>query len=131
VNQNTLKQTNKKHNIKKVSAAKLLLIIWTITVCLASILNFSKVPRELFVLPDKIMHMIIYIPLGSLFVLSFPRHSKLKLFIYAIIFAGAFGLLMELVQLALPWRDFDFLDEAFNIMGGCLGAALALLIKWP
>ncbi len=81
----------------------------------------------LFYQADKLSHFILYFPLGFFFVLAWPKalagFSLNWVVIIAALFAGGFGLLMEYIQIHLPDRSFEWMDNLADILGGILGAA--------
>lgn len=67
---------------------------------------------------DKIAHFVIYgITSIILFRILRKKMSLVKTTVFSISVASLYGLAIELIQHALPWREFSFLDEAANFSG--------------
>jgi VanZ family protein len=83
---------------------------------------------------DKIVHGIIYSILSFLLFLLFievrPK-SKLKNILYVFLLASAYGLLMEILQLAIRSvsRSFEAADIMANVLGALFGIALGLVLS--
>ena len=70
---------------------------------------------------DKIQHFFAY------FILAFLTYKTTKNKTLSFIIAGTYGLSIEIIQFVIPYREFSFLDAAFNY----LGAGLILLCQKP
>ncbi len=74
---------------------------------------------------DKIMHLVAYGVLA--FLASFHRRSLIRIF-FIVVAVSAFGGMIELIQ---PFANrFMSLGDTFaNILGACLGASAAVMIR--
>ncbi|MGB9715660.1 MAG: VanZ family protein [Thermodesulfovibrionales bacterium] len=94
----------------------MLLIIW-----LLIILIFSVIPVQGLQTgnpSDKVAHFIVYGITALLFARFFKKGmSLMRATVLSITFASIYGFLIELIQHALPWREFSLLDEASNFSG--------------
>ena len=108
----------------------LLLLAW-LTLMPASYFIHSPV---FFKGADKVVHGIIYSILSFLLFLLFieirPK-SKLKNILYVFLLASAYGLLMEILQLAIRSvsRSFETADIVADVLGALFGIALGLLFS--
>ncbi|GFP25380.1 hypothetical protein HKBW3S43_01133 [Candidatus Hakubella thermalkaliphila] len=65
---------------------------------------------------DKIAHFIMYLITCGVFYFTFRLRIK-KIILWAGVFSFAYGLLMELVQGILPYREFSLEDLFANTAG--------------
>jgi len=65
---------------------------------------------------DKIAHFIMYLITCGVFYLAFRLRIK-KIILWAGVFSFAYGLLMELAQAILPYREFSLEDLFANSAG--------------
>ena len=72
---------------------------------------------------DKIQHLLVYILVGSLGFISYPR-SRHRIFFGLLIF----GIFIEVIQSFIPYRRADLIDCTFSFMGLLLAFALIKLI---
>ena len=70
---------------------------------------------------DKIFHFLTFLVLG-LFA-QFINNNKNE-YTYAITLALMISLFIELTHFIIPYRDFEILDGAFNIIGCITGIAI-------
>ncbi|MBI3330583.1 MAG: VanZ family protein [Candidatus Omnitrophica bacterium] len=97
--------------------------------CAAAILYLSVIPvPEGPEIPwlDKAVHLVQYLALAWLLVQAL-RAGRLEDGPYlwlAWIEATSYGLLIELLQVLLPWRSADLLDAAANALGAAAGVWL-------
>jgi VanZ family protein len=93
-----------------------LTLIWMLIILFLSIIPVQGLPTGHPI--DKIAHFVIYgITSIILFKVLRKRMSLVKTTVFSISFASLYGLAIELIQHALPWREFSFLDEASNFSG--------------
>ncbi|MDD5454420.1 MAG: VanZ family protein [Candidatus Ratteibacteria bacterium] len=89
------------------------------------ILYFSLIPEPLKIKPisnfDKAMHFLSYL------VLSFLCYKTTDNFKMAILLAGTYGLIIEFIQLAIPYRHFEIFDILINYAGAYSSLPLKLL----
>jgi len=117
-----------KINIKKA------VVLWLITIgYMGTIFYLSSMTLALQELPsnsDKVIHMIIYIPLAFLLYLSFKRSGfKKYLFAFSLVMAGLYGITDEIHQSFVPGRDADVSDAVADFIGafaGCYAAGRTL-----
>jgi VanZ family protein len=106
---------------------------WALVILVLSLLPVSD-PGDLGALPhlDKIIHVFFYATLSFLTLRDIISGKKdlasnpgfyLQAFLYALIF----GVLIELVQWALPYRSFEFMDILANAFGACCGLVIFFL----
>lgn len=99
------------------------LFIWLLTVFGLSIIPASGPETDLPL--DKIVHGIMY---GITAVLIFRRieryYSKRKTLVLTVLYASAFGTLIECIQYFLPYRSFSAGDIFANFAGAVLFGAV-------
>jgi glycopeptide antibiotics resistance protein len=90
---------------------------------------FIWMASTLGVMPDKIMHAILFIPIVPLtWAAVRPRYIVTKIFI---LWSGfIFGVITEIVQYYLPYRTGDISDVAADIVGSVLGIPFLILYYW-
>jgi VanZ family protein len=94
----------------------MILIIWLLIVLFLSIIPVKGPQTDLPM--DKIIHIIVYGITAYIFIRNLRiRMPFLKSIFLSVILASSYGLAMELLQYALPWRQFSLSDEAANISG--------------
>ena len=74
---------------------------------------------------DILSNVILFVPLGLLARLTWPRQGWLTLLLWS----GALALAVQLAQLFLPSRDASLQDVLWNLLGVVLGAASAGLVR--
>jgi VanZ family protein len=108
-------------------------LLWIGVIYLASTGSGTLPTPPLFAHADKLGHFILYLPLGFFFVRAWPvtgaRFSLNRIVIIAALFAGGFGLLMEFIQLHVPGRSFEWMDNLADALGALLGAAVCVYYK--
>jgi len=70
-------------------------------------------------------HFVCYALLSLSLAGVFSRRHK----ILAPLLAGAFGVLMELVQIFIPSRDASFMDIGINVLGVAVGFGIYMLVR--
>ena len=104
----------------------ILTVIWLFIVLLLSIIPTKDLPTE--DQTDKVVHFIIYGITALLFLKVLRLRTTLtKSIILSVGLASFFGLVMELLQSILPWREFSLLDELANIGGAFFFTILYVL----
>ena len=79
---------------------------------------------------DKIVHCIVYGVLGALCYRALVLTTRLRgasAVVVAILVALAYGVSDEVHQLFVPQRSSDVMDVMADVVGGGLGASVALL----
>lgn len=105
------------------------LITWAVLVLVLSVSNFAgSSPNVGFTIPDTVMHAVFYMPLAALFAANLSSPKSWKRWLYAALLAFGFGVFMELVQWALPWRSFEIKDMAANLFGAVVGSSFGLIV---
>jgi VanZ family protein len=80
---------------------------------------------------DKIIHFVLYGIAAMLFFRVFRSKISLpKSAVLSISLASMYGLAMEILQYALPWRKFSLFDEVANIIGASLFGILYCLREY-
>ncbi|MFK7899448.1 MAG: VanZ family protein [Cyclobacteriaceae bacterium] len=82
---------------------------------------------------DKIVHTFLYAIFSCLLIVSFKKQGsyfflKANSIIGAITVSSVFGVIMEVVQLAIPGRSLDIADMIGNSIGALVGVGLFYLI---
>lgn len=91
-------------------------LIWLLIILFLSIIP-ARGPQTNLPL-DKIIHFVVYGITAIIFFRGLRlRVSFIKATALSIILASFYGLSMEMLQSALPWREFSFSDEVANISG--------------
>jgi VanZ family protein len=80
-----------------------------------------KIPQQIERLPDKLLHLAEYVPLGFLWarVVGGPAWRRL---LFGWLAASLFGLTDEIHQAFVPGRQEDLLDWSADSTGAFLGA---------
>jgi VanZ family protein len=75
------------------------------------------------------MHGLFYLPLGLAACLAARERGarRLPALLFGAAVSGVYGLGLEFVQAFLPWRSFEWMDAAFDLVGGGAGAGAATL----
>jgi VanZ family protein len=102
------------------------------------IFSLSSVPaREMPDLPvlqhDKFLHAVLYMPLGALCFLALRAWGKASaavLVVATALLAGVYGMSDEFHQRFVPGRSVDRYDVLADLVGGTIGALLALIFVW-
>lgn len=80
---------------------------------------------------DKFWHLLMFIPLGYLFMCAINLKSNLSnllLVVFSIVASTLLGVATEFHQAYIPSRSPEFLDGVMDAVGGGFGAMLFLLI---
>jgi VanZ family protein len=103
-----------------------LTILWLLIILLFSVIPVKGPQTGLPI--DKIIHFVFYGIAAMLFFRVFrSKISLTKSAVLSMSLASIYGLLMELLQYTLPWREFSLLDEVANIIGALLFSILYAL----
>ena len=72
------------------------------------------------------MHVVQYLVLAWLLVRAIRAGGlwERPYLALAWLYATSYGLLIEVLQVMLPWRSADFLDAAANALGAAVGVGL-------
>jgi VanZ family protein len=79
---------------------------------------------------DKLIHFLMYFVLSCVIVLDQEgdRKDSKWIVISTMIFCTAYGLIMEVGQLYVPGRSFDWWDGVYNGLGGLAGSILSRFV---
>ncbi len=109
-----------------------LLLSWALLILALSIKPAGDLRINLFLSADKLIHAIFYSPLGFLAIATWQRRQAISGALFALalvtLLSGAFGFGIEIIQHYLPTRSFEIMDGVSDMLGACIGAALAL--RW-
>lgn len=72
---------------------------------------------------DYLLHMLVYLPIISLMLISFPKKKMLM-----VVLALVLGVGLEYFQMLLPYRAFNINDSVANVGGVVLGSGIYPLI---
>jgi VanZ family protein len=75
--------------------------------------------------PSQFEHMAAYI--GAATALAFIYAPELKA-IRVVVFLGAFGAVLEVLQIWIPGRNASFVDVAADVAGAFVGIAVAMMV---
>ena len=81
---------------------------------------------------DKVAHLCEYLLFAWLLVQAI-RWSQLRerdYLLWAWIYATSYGLLMEVVQIMVPWRSAELGDAVANTLGAALGVWIGQRVPW-
>jgi VanZ family protein len=89
-----------------------------------------SIETEVFSGSDKLIHLILYTPLG--FLLSLPNmfSSRFLNFVLPLAFGSLYGLSMEVLQGFAPGRTASVYDAAANVLGVGLGLTIGMTKQW-
>src|SRR5512136_1407349 len=91
------------------------LVIWASVTLILSVVPISTPGPDIFVPKDILAHAAFYLPLGALFLWTFPQGPKPIAWARASLAAALFGFGLEIVQLFIPYRDFAWSDVAADL----------------
>jgi VanZ family protein len=108
-------------------------IVWALVIFTASSFPAAKLPRFVFKINDKLIHVSIFLVFG-LFVyraleLKVRRGSfELRRALLTVSAVAAYGILDELHQIFVPGRTPDIWDVAADTVGGILSALILYFV---
>lgn len=82
---------------------------------------------------DKIFHFCAYAVFALVLAGTLKKQNNLrpaKVLLFTLISAGVYGILIELVQKALPYREAELADVYSNLSGAVMGIIISKVIKW-
>ena len=101
-------------------------LILLISIVMISILSFQEIQAEAsFNLNDKLLHFGCFLYLTIISWLSRIIHKELLLYVIVL----AYGILIEIVQIYIPYRSFEFLDIFADFLGVLAGNFLINFFK--
>ena len=93
-----------------------LMVLWLFIVLVLSLMPVRGI--ETGYPTDKVVHFIMYGITAIVFLRNMrSKASIIKSGILSIILASSVGFVMEIIQSAIPWREFSLADELANISG--------------
>lgn len=102
------------------------IIVWLSFVLLLSVIPTSGLRTGYPI--DKIVHFVIYgITAGMFLRVLRSKASLTKSIVLSISLASLFGLVMELIQSVIPWRECSFADMMANFSGAVFFCILYVL----
>ncbi len=112
--------------------ARILLAIWVILVIVLAILPDLPIPRiggkPIPIRLDYPVHFLEHVLLAFLAIISFvyePTQGRtIRITLYTLI---TFAVVVEVIQVFLPFRDFELHDLGLNVAGILIGTIIALL----
>jgi VanZ family protein len=104
------------------------LLIWLLIVLALSVYPFEDAGVS-FAYADKVLHFIIYAITGVLLYTVLMERPSLRrrAAILSVVIASGYGLLMEVLQLYVPSREFSLLDAATNALGAVCGMVFIVM----
>lgn len=113
----------------------MLAIAWLVLLSVLMLTPATKFPEvDLFNFQDKLIHIVCFFIQAYLWCGvgvkkdTNPTSSR-RFWIIFISFGILAGILLETAQQFIPFRSFDWMDMAVNLIGGILG--LLGYLKWP
>ncbi len=106
-----------------------MLLAIAIATSLGPLEDVDVVPQQ-----DKFGHFLEYFVLAFLTAFALirgTRRSRDWQLRMAIIFPVLYGIMLELIQIAVPERDMSVLDIAANVLGALVGAYVAMYMLEP
>jgi len=108
-------------------------IILLVIVTILSTMWVESLPKVDIPNVDKPVHFLMYATLTLAIFLDHTRWLREKgsrwIYLFAPLFAIAYGGLMELVQALLPWRGCSIWDFLANAIGAAIATFLFLIIN--
>jgi VanZ family protein len=121
-----------KYNISGILWCLIILALTLVTGKIKSNLEFDYI--------DKVVHVLMFLPASFLIIVGLQKQSdfrdlKYNSVFYALSFCIIYGVIIELIQWALPHRYLELADIAANAVGATCGYLVYLLIyktrfKW-
>ena len=102
-------------------------LILVISILLISILSIQEIEPEYSVnYNDKLLHFFCFLYLTTICWLSRIVHKDLWLYVIVL----AYGILIEIVQIYIPYRSFEFLDIFADFIGISAGIFFINFLKY-
>jgi VanZ family protein len=109
-------------------------ILWSFVILFFSVLPSEKITLITAPYLDKGFHFVEFMVLGFLVVRAFYRDTanplRGKYALFTLIFAGLYGIVLELLQLFVPGRDSTVGDALMNVLGVMTGVLMGKIIVW-
>jgi VanZ family protein len=87
------------------------------------VIDLGPLPSVSFVATDKLLHALAFAGLAVLALFGLSSGSLRRRQVVAVCLSTGAGGLLELIQLALPYRSGDWLDLLADAVGALVGAA--------
>lgn len=116
---------------------KIVAIVYLLIIAFAMLTPGDKFPEvDVLTFQDKIIHFICFGGLSFLWCGVGVDHENKNLntkriWINFLIFGIAAGIILEYMQLYIPYRSFDYMDMIVNIIGGFIGLLAYFKIPTP
>ena len=101
-------------------------LVWTLFILILTLIPGSSLPSVSFFQIDKLVHIFFFSVLMILSSYSFNRlkgnrHFQLNYLLVAFLYCMCLGVLIEVLQLLVPGRDFSLADIIANMIGAAIG----------
>jgi len=110
-------------------------IIWGLLTTIVTLIPFSDIPYSKFISIydlDNIIHAIIFLIFCFLLFIGF-QESNLKFninpYLLALAISVIYGLILELIQITIPKRGFEYFDIVSNTIGSFFGLGIGHIFK--
>lgn len=90
-------------------------VLWTILIIIGTLMPNLSLPNSFITWTDKVIHGVIFMIWGILFLLAFRKHARKILPFWA--WGVSFGFLDEILQSLVSNRTTDFWDFIADIVG--------------
>lgn len=102
----------------------MLVAAYAAAVCVFSVIPTNSVEAVPYL--DKVTHLSEYLIFAWLLAqaMRVSEADRPEHLVWAWIYASSYGLLMELVQVMIPWRSAEALDAVANALGAGVGIVL-------
>ena len=101
-------------------------LILVISILLISILSIQEIEIQSSVnFSDKLLHFFCFLYLTIITWLSRIIYKELWLYVIVL----AYGILIEIIQIYIPYRSFEFLDIFANFLGILVGTFFINFLK--
>jgi VanZ family protein len=108
-----------------------LFIIGTILLAYLSLLKAPTVPIG-FDVRNRMAHFLAYLAYGMVLSMwrfaSAPDAMRQRIYLQAAVPSCVYGIILEWLQMYLPYRDADPLDGLCNVLGALIGPAVVLAV---
>ncbi len=101
---------------------------WAALIFTLSSISGSSYPAVAIPFADKIVHVMLYAPLGALFARAMVRPRSRTTMVLAVLGATLYGVTDELHQMFVPMRSPDLRDVLADAIGSIIGAGVFVTI---
>jgi len=86
-----------------------------------------EMPEALtFPFHDKVLHGLNYLILAFIVANTLALETKWQNMLFSFLYAFTLGLIIEILQYFIPYRNFDVIDILCNFAGGLSGCLLSI-----